>query len=128
MQEFFLLKDSTNPCLEMELVDDGRYSFQQSLINYALQDSNVTFTMIDEETGIPKISKAKANIVLVDNDSCEEKYILQYQWKPRDVNRSGFFKGIFEIIFNGNVVSENIDLPVGNLKVPIEEDLRIIIK
>ena len=58
MQEFFILKDSVNPKLEMELIDDGRYSFQQSLINYALQDSNVTFTMIDEETGIPKISSS----------------------------------------------------------------------
>lgn len=128
MQEFFILKDSVNPKLEMELIDDGRYSFQQSLINYALQDSNVTFTMIDEETGIPKISKAKANIVAINSDSCEEKYVLQYEWKSKDVNRSGFFKGIFEITFNGNISSEELVFPTGNLKVPIEEDLRIIIK
>ena len=97
MQEFFILKGSTNPSLEMELIDDGRYSFQKSFMNKVLQDSNVTFSMVDVETNTPKISNAKANVVLADNDSCEEKYVLQYQWKDRDVKNSGIFKGFFEI-------------------------------
>lgn len=128
MQEFFILKGSTNPVLEMELIDDGRYSFQKSLFNQALQNSDVTFTMINTETNVPKISKAKANIVLADTDSCEEKYILQYVWNERDVNTEGIFKGIFEITFNSTLSSENTTFPTGNLKVPIEEDLMIIIK
>ncbi len=128
MQEFFILKGSTNPSLEMELIDDGRYSFQKSFINKALQDSNVTFSMVDVETNIPKISNAKANVVLANNDSCEEKYVLQYQWKDRDVKNSGIFKGFFEIKFNGNISENGQVFPVGNLKVPIEEDLMIIIK
>ena len=128
MQNFFIIRNSLNPILEMELIDDGRYSYQKSLINDALQDSIVTFSMFDEETGIPKIAKAKANIVNANTDSCEEKYILQYEWKERDVNKPGVYKGIFEISFNGNISSDNILYPTGNLKVPIEEDLRIIIK
>ena len=128
MQEFFILKGSTNPVLEMELIDDGRYSFQKSFMNKALQDSVVTFYMIDVETNTPKISNAKANVVLANNDSCEEKYILQYQWKDRDVKNSGVFKGFFEIKFNGNISENGQVFPVGNLKVPIEEDLMIIIK
>lgn len=128
MQEFFILKGSTNPVLEMELIDDGRYSFQKSFMNKALQDSVVTFSMIDVETNTPKISNAKANVVLANNDSCEEKYILQYQWKDRDVKNSGVFKGFFEIKFNGNISENGQVFPVGNLKVPIEEDLMIIIK
>ena len=128
MQEFFILKDSINPILEMEIIDDGRYSFQKSIFNDALQDSIITFTMINEETGIPKISKANANIALINNDSCEEKYVLQYKWTTKDVNKTGYFKGFFEIKFNGNVTSNEVDYPIGNLKVPIEEDLRIIIK
>lgn len=128
MQEFFILKDSINPVLEMEIINDGRYDYNKSLLNYALQDSNITFTMINEETGIPKIVKGKANLVMVDNSSCEEEYILQYKWKERDVNKKGYYKGYFEINFNGNITSENIDFPKGNLKVPIEDDLRIIIK
>lgn len=128
MQEFFILKGSTNPVLEMELIDDGRYSFQKSFMNKALQDSVVTFSMIDVETNTPKISNAKANVVLANNDSCEEKYILQYQWKDRDVKNSGVFKGFFEIKFNGNISENGQVFPTGNLRVPIGGDLIIIIK
>lgn len=128
MQEFYILKDSTNPVLEMELIEDGRYDFKNSLMNNAIQDSIVTFTMIDTETNIPKISKAKANIVLAETCGCDEKYVLQYKWVERDVNRSGIFRGFFEIKFNGNISSNGIEFPTGNLKVPIEEDLIIIIK
>lgn len=128
MQEFFIIKGSVNPVLEMELISDGRYDFQKSLINDALQDSVVTFNMKDEETGILKIANAKANIVLADEESCQERYILQYKWKERDVKNSGVFRGWFNISFNGNLTSDGIDYPKGNLIVPIEEGLRIIIK
>jgi hypothetical protein len=128
MQEFFILKGSLNPVLEMELINDGRYDFQKSLINDALQDSVVTFNMKDEETGILKVAKAKANIVLANEDSCQERYILQYKWNKRDVSKEGIYRGWFEIEFNGNLTSENIEYPTGNLIVPIEEDLRIIVK
>lgn len=128
MQEFFIMKGSVNPVLEMELINDGRYDFQKSLLNDALQDSVVTFNMKSEETGILKISQAKANIVLANEDSCQERYILQYKWKERDVKQEGVFYGWFEIKFNGNLTSDGIEYPKGNLIVPIEEDLRIIIK
>lgn len=128
MQEFFLIKGSVNPVIEMELICDGRYDFQKSLINEALQDSEVTFNMMDDETGLMKISNAKANVVLANSGSCDEKYILQYRWKERDVQRSGYYLGWFEIKFNGNLTSEGVDYPTGNLKVPIEEELRIVIK
>ena len=128
MQEFFIMKGSVNPVLEMELINDGRYDFQKSLLNDALQDSVVTFNMKSEETGILKISQANANIVLANEDSCQERYILQYKWKERDVKQEGTFYGWFEIKFNGNLTSDGVDYPKGNLIVPIEEDLRIIIK
>lgn len=128
MQEFFIIKGSVNPVLEMELINDGRYDFQKSLINDAIQDSIVTFSMKDEETGILKISKAKANIILANNEGCEEKYILQYKWKERDVKSQGVFIGWFEINFNGNLTSDGVEYPKGNLIVPIEEELRITIK
>lgn len=128
MQEFFINAGSLNPLLEMELINDGRYDFQKSLIQDAIQDSVVFFSMVDEETGILKIANADANIVLVDEDSCEERYVLQYKWKERDIAKPGYFKGWFEIKFNGDVYEDGITFPNGNLKVPIEEDLRIIVK
>lgn len=128
MQEFYIKKGSINPVIEMELINDGRYDFQKSLINDALQDSVVTFSMKNEETGILKISKAKANIVLTDEDSCQERYILQYKWDKRDTAKEGVYNAWFEINFNGNITSDGIEYPTGNLIVPVEEDLRIIIK
>jgi hypothetical protein len=89
-----------------------------------LQNAN----MKDEETGILKVAKAKANIVLAEDKSCQERYVLQYKWNKRDVSKEGFYKGWFEIAFNGNITSEGIEYPTGNLIVPIEEDLRIIVK
>ena len=123
MQEFYIKKGSINPVIEMELINDGRYDFQKSLINDALQDSIVTFSMKNEETGILKISKAKANIVLTDEDSCQERYILQYKWDKRDTAKEGVYNAWFEISFNGNITSDGIEYPTGNLIVPVEEDL-----
>lgn len=128
MQEFFIRQHSVNPVLEMELIEDGRYDFQKSLINEALQDSVVTFNMIDEETGLLKIAKAPCNIVLANDKGCQEKYVLQYKWKEKDVAKEGVYKGWFEIKFKGDLISEGIDYPKGNLIVPIEEDLRITIR
>lgn len=128
MQEFFICKGSVNPVLEMELIQDGRYDFQKSLINEALQDSVVTFSMTDEATGLLKVAKAKANIVLAGEGGCEEKYILQYKWNKKDTSKEGQYKGWFEIIFNGNITSDGIEYPEGNLIAPVEEDLRIIVK
>jgi hypothetical protein len=128
MQEFFILKDSLNPVLEMELIEDGRYDYKKSIFNEAIQDSTVTFSMRNRDTGIMKISKAKANIAMDAENSCEDKYILQYKWDKRDVNTVGVYEAWFEITFNGNIASNGVDYPTGNLKVPIEEGLLVIVK
>ena len=128
MQEFFIIQGSVNPELMLELINDGRYDFQKSLINDSLQDSVVTFSMADEETGLLKVAKAKADIILADEESCQERYLLRYKWKEKDVAKPGFYKGWFEIKFNGNLTQDGVEYPEGNLKVPIEEQLRIVIK
>lgn len=129
MQEFYIRQYSVNPVLEMELIADGRYDFQKSLMNDAIQDSEVTFSMKDEETGLLKVAKEKANIVLANDGGCDEKYILQYKWKERDVAKKGVFNGWFEIKFNGDLKSgDDIVYPEGNLIVPVEEELRIFVK
>ena len=129
MQEFYIRQYSRNPVLEMELIADGRYDFQKSLINNALQNSTVTFSMIDEETGLLKVAKADANIVLADKEGCEEKYILQYKWTDKDVAKKGVFRGWFEISFNGDLTDgDGTEYPENNLIVPVEEDLRIFVK
>lgn len=125
--EFIIKKGSVNPVLRMELIKDGRYDFKKSMIDNALQDSVVKFYMKDVETGLLKVAKADADIVLAQEEGCEEKYILQYKWKERDTKKEGTYEGWFEINFNGNLKEEGVDYPSGKMIVPIQEKLQIVI-
>lgn len=127
-QEFFIRKGSVNPVLRMELIKDGRYDFKKAMIDNAIQDSVVKFYMKDAETDLLKVAKADADIVLAQEEGCEEKYILQYKWKERDTKKEGIYEGWFEIDFNGNLKEEGVDYPSGKMRVPIQEDLIIYIK
>ena len=126
-QEFFIRKGSVNPVLRMEVIKDGRYDFKKSMIDNAIQDSVVKFYMKDVETGLLKVAKADADIVLAQKEGCEEKYILQYKWKERDTKKEGTYEGWFEINFNGNLKEEGVDYPSGKMIVPIQEKLQIVI-
>ena len=126
-QEFFIRKGSVNPVLRMELIKDGRYDFKKAMIDNAIQDSVVKFYMKDVETDLLKVAKADADIVLAQEEGCEEKYILQYKWKERDTKKEGIYEGWFEINFNGNLKEEGVDYPSGKMIVPIQEKLQIVI-
>lgn len=129
MQEFFINKGSLNPVLRMELICDGRYDYKKSLIyNNAIQNADVTFSMKNTSNDVLKVSKAKAEIVTATDTGCEEKNILQYIWKKRDINETGVFKGWFEIVFHGDIYEEGVQYPSGNLIVPIEDELIIYVK
>ena len=125
--EFIIKKGSVNPVLRMELIKDGRYDFKKAMIDNAIQDSVVKFYMKDVETGLLKVAKADADIVLAQEEGCEEKYILQYKWKERDTKKEGIYEGWFEINFNGNLKEEGVDYPSGKMIVPIQEKLQIVI-
>ena len=127
MMEFIIKKGSVNPVLRMELIKDGRYDFKKAMIDNASQDSVVKFYMKDVETGLLKVAKADADIVLAQEEGCEEKYILQYKWKERDTKKEGTYEGWFEINFNGNLKEEGVDYPSGKMIVPIQEKLQIVI-
>ena len=127
MMEFIIKKGSVNPVLRMELIKDGRYDFKKAMIDNAIQDSVVKFYMKDVETGLLKVAKADADIVLAQEEGCEEKYILQYKWKERDTKKEGTYEGWFEINFNGNLKEEGVDYPSGEMIVPIQEKLQIVI-
>ena len=127
-QEFYLIRGSVNPVLRMEIINDGRYDFKKSLFNNVIQDSVVKFSMRDTESGLLKIANADAEIVEDGNGGCEEKYIIQYKWKERDVKTPGIYIGWFEIKFNGDITENGVEYPKGNLKIPIEEELLIYIR
>lgn len=126
-QYWSINKGAELPKLRVELIQDGKTDFRKFYLALQAADS-VTFTMTNLETGIKKIAKAPAEIVYDENSGCEERYLLQYTWKKRDTNESGTFVGHFHIVFNDQVVAEGMTFPKGELIVPIQEDLIIIIK
>lgn len=138
MQYFYINQGSVNNPLRVELIDDARYEYMKNeTFNNAIQNADITFSMTDED-GILKISKAPCSLVLTDEGTCDERYIIEYQWKERDTKKKGVFTGKFEITFNtindsnGNEINdlkeEGVKFPIGNLIMPIYEDLSIMIK
>lgn len=125
MQEFYINKDSLLPILRMELIEDARHTFNHFF--ELIQNSFITFTMINRETGVTKIAKAPAYIKAREDGGCVEQYVICYDWKKRDVNEKGTFEGRFDIQF-GEVKNDEYDYPKGNLIMPIREDLLITIK
>lgn len=129
MQYHYINQYSTLPKLRIELINDGRYDYGKSYIfNNAIQNADVTFTMRNVKDDTLKISKAPCSIILVDQDSCDERYIIEYEWKKRDTNEKGEFIGRFDISFKDDIKEEGIKYDKGNLIVPIYEELCVMVK
>lgn len=120
---FFINKGATLPTLRMEAINDGRHDF--SKLNIALQAADVYFNMTNIENGIRKIANQKADVIMKEDDGCEDKYIIEYQWKERDTKTPGLYKGEFRIVFNDTVEVDGKTLPIGELIVPISQELHI---
>lgn len=124
MQYFYIRQNSTLPTLRMELIEDGRHDFRK--FYESVQNCTITFTMVNVDTKITKIAKAPCYIKLKDDDGCVDKYVICYDWKPRDTKETGTFKGTFELTF-GEIKSDETEYPTGNLNMPIREELTIVI-
>lgn len=128
MQNFFINRDSTLPTLRMELINDGRYDFMKSEFFYnAIQNADVYFSMLDEKN-VLRISNAQCGIVLVDEGTCDERYIIEYKWQPRDTKTPGHYKGKIKIVFKDDLYESGITYNGGVLISPIQEDLDIFIR
>lgn len=124
--QILINQNSVLPQLRIELIQDGRGDFHR--FHDCIQNADITFTMINVDSGVIKISNAPCSIRLKDNNSCEEEYLICYDWKKRDTKDKGIYKGLFTIKFNDDLVSEVDTYPKGELIVPIVEDLIIVIK
>jgi len=123
--EFYIKKDSVLPTLRMELIEDGRHSYNK--FHELIQNSTITFTMVNRETGVTKVAKMPAYIKARENGGCVEQYVICYDWRKHDTKEEGNYLGEFNIEF-GQLKNDEYDYPSGNLIVPIREDLLIIIK
>lgn len=113
---FFIKELATLPVLKMAVVKDGRAGYQQLMQD--LEVSTIFFTMIDVETGIPKIVSAPCSIVpLILPEGSPPEYYIYFQFSSRDTNTPGRYQGQFLI--------KNHE---GNLILPIREELYINIQ
>ncbi len=114
--EFFIRKNATLPVLKMQVVKDGRTGYLE--IMESLESATIYFSMINTETGIPKIVSAPCYIVsLILADGAPTEYYIYYRFTSRDTNTPGRYTGQFLV--------KNND---GNLIMPIREDLYINIE
>lgn len=112
--DFFINKNSTLPILKLGLLNEN-YCKSGTFYEY-LQNSEITFTMVNIENGVTKIAKAPATIFYNGENCVEEEYHIGYIFKARDTNTCGTYRGQFNITFNNGY---------GNLIVPIREELYI---
>jgi hypothetical protein len=125
LQTFYIKEGATLPILRMELIDDGLSDFRK--FHQAIQNAEITFTMVNDDTGVTKIAHAPAYIKLRESNTCFEEYLVCYNWKKRDTNEIGNFTGTFEITFGSIKNDDGTTYPNGMLIMPIRESLRIVI-
>jgi len=118
-QEFFINKDATLPLLKMELINNGRDDFNK--FHEYIQNSTITFTMTNCDTGVMKIANNSDGIFIQPKDGCAEEYYICYKWDSRDTKTKGKFSGKFTITFSELFGG-------GKLIVPIQEELIIYIQ
>ena len=115
--DFYIKKFSTLPVLKLEVIKDGRSTYNQ-LMN-TIETSSIFFSMVNDDTGIPKIMSKPAGFVQKINDdpNAEPEYYIYYKFTNTDTNTVGKFEGQFLI--------KNDD---GNLILPIQEKLIIYVQ
>jgi hypothetical protein len=122
--DFFIKKNATLPLLKMQVVQDGRSDYQGFM--ESLADATISFTMINEATGIPKIVSRPAYIVeLIGLDpNALPEYYVYYRFTKRDTNTVGRYVGQFLIKYNQGLLGG----PQGDLIVPLRDELFINIQ
>ena len=125
-QMFTINKGSNLPSLRLEVINERYFNYRKYLYGIQANDG-VTFSMRNAETGIYKIANAPAEVVFDDGGGCEERYLLEYKWKSRDTNEPGTYIGTFKIKMSGYPTMEGTTFPVGDLIVPIQDDLVIVV-
>jgi hypothetical protein len=114
--EFFIKKNATLPVLKMQVVKDGRAGYLELM--QSLEVSSIYFSMVDVETGIPKIVSAPCEIVnLILPEGASPEYYIYFKFTKYDTDTVGRYQGQF-LIKNDE----------GNLILPIREELYINIQ
>jgi len=93
--EFYIKKNATLPLLKLQVVKNGRNDFNNFM--ETIEISSLFFSMVDVETGIPKIMSRPAGFVEKTqiNPDADVEYYIYYQFQNRDTNKVGRYEGQF---------------------------------
>ena len=106
------------PILSMMVINDGRHEYHR--FHEMIQNADITFSMIDSESGVYKVANSPAFIKKLDDSCCEDQFIVCYQFTKREIQTPGTYRGYFTIKFGED--------PNGVLKVPIRDELFIVVE
>ena len=78
--EFFIKKNATLPLLKLQVVKDGRSDYNNFM--ELLETSTIFFSMVNSETGIPKITSRPGGFVekTFDDPNAEPEYYIYYKY------------------------------------------------
>jgi hypothetical protein len=115
--QFIIKKNSTLPLLKLTVVKDGRSDYN-NFMDF-IEESAIFFSMVDVETGIPKIVSRPAGFVKKEfmDPNTPVEYYVYYQFTSKDTKKVGRFEGQF--LFRNND---------GTLILPIRDKLYIDIQ
>jgi hypothetical protein len=117
---FFIRQGATDPILKLRLIDDGIND--KSSFNEMLENSSITFDMINIKTNEPIILNEQCSITNRTKkfDNTTDEYYIIYRFNEDGTSVTGKFEGIITIQFL-DINSE----PTSKLIVPIKEKLFI---
>ena len=93
--EFYIKKNATLPVLKIQVVKDGRSDYNNFMD--MIEESAIFFSMINVETGIPKITTKPAGFVekIQIEPNASPEYYIYYKFTARDTNKVGRYEGQF---------------------------------
>lgn len=117
---FFIRQGSTDPILKMKLIDDNRND--KSSFNEMLENSEITFDMIETKSNSPIILNGSCSITnsIKKFNKVTDEYYIVYRFTEENTSEIGTFEGIFTIKF----LDSNQDVK-SKLIFPIREKLFI---
>jgi hypothetical protein len=118
--EFFIKQGATDPILKMRLIDDGKND--KSSFNDLLENSDITFEMVDHKTGEPEILNGTCLITTRNKkyNQTTDEYYITYRFADGQTNKPGKYEGKISVQF----LDAN-STPTNKLIVPIREKLFI---
>tara|TARA_R110000868_G_scaffold307071_2_gene568550 strand:+ start:728 stop:1159 length:432 start_codon:yes stop_codon:yes gene_type:complete len=112
--EFTIGQNATLPLLKLQVVKDGNNDYDDMM--QFIERSTIFFSMVNIETGIPKIMTKSAGFVekLDMNPNASPEYYVYYRFTKNDTSKVGRYEGQF--LFRNDA---------GTLVLPIREQLFI---